>query len=229
MLTRPNLPLEPAVPTPSLPPPETLLQLLPPSEAPEPKPSVPGSITVKRFEVMGSTVFTPEDLAQVTAAFTGHPISFAELQQAAAAVTQHYIQAGYITTGALIPSGQVITAGIVKIQVIEGTLESIQITGTHRLNPNYIRSRLALGAKIPLNVHQVFAALQLLQLNPLIASLSANLTASAHPGKSVLEVKITEAPAFDAELTFDNGRSPLVGGQSTGAGAGASRFAGAGR
>lgn len=48
----------------------------------------PGTITVNRFEVVGSTVFSPQTLAKVTAPFTNRPISFAELLQAHSAVTQ---------------------------------------------------------------------------------------------------------------------------------------------
>ncbi|NEP45425.1 MAG: ShlB/FhaC/HecB family hemolysin secretion/activation protein, partial [Okeania sp. SIO2H7] len=57
----------------------------------------------------------------------------------------------------------------------------------------------------------LFQSLQLLQLDPLVERLSANLTAGSRPGLSRLEVEVEEAPAFFAQLSADNLRSPSVG------------------
>ncbi len=123
---------EPELP-PTLSPPQELLQ--PPSptpetpEIPEAPSTVPQTITVERFEVVGSTVFSSEELAAVTAPFTNRPLSNAELYQVRSAITQFYNDRGYITSGAYIPP-QEIRDGVVTIQVIEGELEAIDVTGT---------------------------------------------------------------------------------------------------
>lgn len=204
------LPPDPApqFPTPApLPPPEELLS--PPSTTtPAPIPGIPEKITVKRFEVVGSTVFSTAELDSVLAGFTNRPLSFTELFQARSAVTQLYIDRGYITSGALIPP-QTLQGGVIKIQVVEGSLEAINITGTKRLQPSYVRDRLP--TSIPLNQKRLLEALQLLQLNPLIQNLSAELAAGTRPGTSVLEVEVTEAETFNTQLGADNGRSPSVG------------------
>lgn len=212
--------LDPFEPTPPLPPP-TLLpppeDLLKPPPAPgtetppaEELPVVPGTITVKRFEVVGSTVFSPEELARVTKPFTNRPLSFAELLQARSAVTQLYTDNGYITSGALIPP-QTLQRGTVTIQVVEGGLEAINVTGTRRLRPSYVRARVAKGATKPLNVRRLLETLQLLRLNPLIQNLSADLSTGSQPGTSLLEVQVTEAPSFNPQLILNNARSPSVG------------------
>ena len=194
-----------------LPPPEQLLQPLQTTPAlPENIPSVPQTLTIERFEVVGSTVFSPEQLAEVLAPFTNRPISFAELFSARSAVTQLYLDNGYITTGAYIPP-QALEGKVVQIQVLEGGLESIQITGTRRLNPNYVRSRVALGTDTPLNRDRLLEALQLLQLNPLITNISAELSTGTRPGQSLLEVRVTEAQTTTIQTALDNGRSPAVG------------------
>jgi hemolysin activation/secretion protein len=201
--------IEPAPPSP-LPPPEQLLEPSIP-RSPEPIPGkVPETITIQKFEFEGNTAISDEDLANATKEFTGHPISFAELFQARSKVTQLYIDRGYITSGALIPP-QTLQGGIVKIQVVEGTLESINVTGTRRLNPNYVRSRLALATGRPLNRERLLQGLQLLQLNPLIKNISAELAAGTQPGSSVLEVKVAEAKTFSAQILLDNNRAPSVG------------------
>ncbi|MEI2577446.1 POTRA domain-containing protein, partial [Scytonema sp. PRP1] len=120
----------------------------------------------------------------------GQPITFDQLLQAANKVTELYPKKGYITSGAYIPS-QEIQSGTVKIQVLEGRLEEIKVNiAKGRLNPNYVRSRIALAASKPLNINRLQEALQLLQLNPLIESLDAELTAGTKPGADSLEVTV---------------------------------------
>lgn len=209
----PTIP-EPQTPSP-LPPPDQLLQ--PPTPTPTTPEAAPGKvpqdIPVKGFEVVGSTVFSPKEFDKVLAPFSNRRISFAELFQARSAVTQLYIERGYITSGALIPP-QTLEGGeakIVKIQVVEGELEGINVTGTRRLNPNYVRSRLRIATSKPLNRNRLLEALQLLQLNPLIENLSAELSAGTRPASSLLEVRVTEADTFNTQLAIDNGRTPSVG------------------
>jgi hemolysin activation/secretion protein len=201
----------PQPPTEPLPPPEELLQ--PPSIVPTPPtplPAIPDTIIVKSFNVVGSTVFSAEEFAQLLTPFTNRPISFTELLQARSAVTQLYIDRGYITSGALIPP-QTLQAGVVTIQVIEGELEAINVTGTRRLNPNYVRSRIAIRTDTPLNQQRLLEALQLLQLDPRIQTLSAELSAGSRPGTNVLDVEVQEARTLNLQVIGDNRRSPSVG------------------
>jgi hemolysin activation/secretion protein len=205
-------PLPPVQPPQPLPPPAELLP--PPSSDSQPQPLTPKdisqTITVQKFEVVGSTIFSPEELAAVTVELINRPISLAELFQAPSQITQLYINKGYITSGAYIPP-QTIQSGVIKIQVVEGKLEAIQITGTRRLNTDYLRSRLAIATSLPLNRDKLLQALQLLQLDPLIQNLSAELSAGGRPGTSILQVQVKEANSFSTQLALDNGRSPSVG------------------
>ncbi|MBW4692099.1 MAG: ShlB/FhaC/HecB family hemolysin secretion/activation protein [Lyngbya sp. HA4199-MV5] len=204
----PTLPSAPIAPP--LPPPE---QLLPPATVPTTPESgveeTQDKLHVDRYEVVGSTVFTASELATITQPFTGD-VSFAALVAARTALTDFYVSRGYITTGAYIPP-QKLQSGVVIIQVVEGGLEDIKITGTRRLNPNYVRSRLAIAATKPLNRDRLLQALQLLQLNPLLRTISAELSAGTQPGQSLLTVSVTEAPTRSFQLNLDNGRSPSVG------------------
>jgi hemolysin activation/secretion protein len=206
-------PKPPELPEPQLLPPPT--QFLQPPAAPTPPSqplpdNIPGTLTVERFEVIGSTVFSLEEFAAVTAPFTKRPITFAELLQVQDALAQFYIKQGYVTTGAFIPP-QSLKNGVVTIEVIEGEVEKIEVTGTRRLNQNYVRSRLTRATQTPLQVNRLVEALQLLQLNPLIEKLETELAAGSQTGTSVLRVKLVEAPSFSTVLRIDNGRSPSVG------------------
>ncbi|MEB3214095.1 MAG: ShlB/FhaC/HecB family hemolysin secretion/activation protein [Leptolyngbyaceae bacterium] len=204
-------PLPERTPPPQLPPPSELLR---PSDGAPQEPAIPGdvpeTIYVERFVVNGSTVFSEEELAAVTAPFEQRELSFAELLQARSAVTQLYVDNGYITSGAFIPP-QTLEEGIVAIQVLEGRLEDINVEVEGRLRPGYVRRRLRLAGSDPLNVEQLLEGLQLLQLDPIIETISAELAAGVQPGTSILDVTVVQADTFDVDLELNNGRSPSVG------------------
>lgn len=139
-------------------------------------------------------------------------LTFAQLLEARSAITQLYICKEYITSGAVIPEQTLPPGGgAVKIQIVEGGLEGIKVTGTRRLNRNYIRSRLTRATRTPLKRDRLLEALQLLQLNPRIDNLSAELSAGSRFGTNLLEVKVDEARTFHGPINFDNSRSPSVG------------------
>lgn len=208
--TLPEQPSPPVLPAPE--------ELLPPS-TPEPEtvplplpesPNLPTQITVKQFQVTGSTVFSAEELAAITAPFTHRPLSLAELFQVREQITQAYRDRGYINSGAFIPP-QEFLGDVVIIEVVEGELEAIEVTGNRILRTTYIQERLSLAAQKPLNVNRLLEGLQLLQLNPLIDSLSTELSTSAQPGLSRLRVEVTEADSLQGRIIADNAGLPSVG------------------
>ncbi|NQE38011.1 ShlB/FhaC/HecB family hemolysin secretion/activation protein [Microcoleus asticus] len=215
-LPNPILPREPELPPPEppQPPAPSPLQPTPPTPVPgDARPEIPGTIQVDRFEFEGNTAFSDRELAEVIKEFAGREITFAELIAAEAAVTQKYVAAGYINSGAVIPANQTFprSGGVVTIRIVEGGLDEIVITGNRRLNSNYVRSRLERATRRPLNRSRLLEALQLLQLDPLIANISAELQAGSRPENSRLEVRVKEADSFNGEVFADNNRSPSVG------------------
>lgn len=171
---------------------------------------IPNQVFIRKFEIVGSTVFTPEELALVLNPYTMRRLSFAELLAAQQAINRLYLENGYITSGTFIPP-QKLQNGIVIIEVVEGTVEAINITGLKRLNSGYIHDRLKNATNAPLNRDKLLDALQLLQLDPLIENLAAELTTGTRAGSSILEINLQEADPFDLTLSFDNYRAPSVG------------------
>ncbi len=215
-LPNPIQPREPELPAPepAQPPQPSPLRPTQPTPAEgEFRPEIPGTIRVDRFEFEGNTAFSDRELAEITKPFLGREITFAELIAVEAAVTQKYLAAGYINSGAVIPANQSFPrqGAVVKIQIVEGGLEEIVITGNKRLNASYVRSRLAIATKKPLNRDRLLEALQILQLDPLIGNISAELQAGSRPESSRLEVRVKEADSFTGEVFTDNNRSPSVG------------------
>ncbi|GAB4203595.1 MAG: hypothetical protein Fur006_58050 [Coleofasciculaceae cyanobacterium] len=213
---RPTKPLPESSPSPTTPPSDELLQSPPPvPTAPEPNPGeIPETINVKRFEFEGNTVISDEELAEATKDYINRDLPFAKVFEVRSVITELYRKRKYVTSGAIIPPQTFQKAeGVVKVQIIEGKLESqsIEVRGTRRLNPDYIRSRIALAAGTPVNQDALIEALQLLQLDPLIKNLSAELTAGTRQGSSVLIVTVEEAKSLSLDLSLNNNRSPTIG------------------
>lgn len=189
--------------------------LTPPTTIPPTTPDSNIDIPVTRVEVMGSTVFKPEELAKLTQSVEGKSVKLKDLQAVADRITALYLDRGYITSRAVLAE-QSIANGLVKIQVLEGSLESLEITGLKRLNKNYVESRMKLGIKIPLNKNQLEDQLQLLKSDALLESVEASLRPGTGVGQSILSLRVKESKPIAGNVSIDNYSSPSVGSERFG-------------
>lgn len=194
---------------PDKPPPEFVL---PPAPAvPEGRLAAPLRLVVSRFRFTGATAFPEAELEKLVAGYTGRLIGNEELEEARLAITRHYLAAGYLFSGALIPD-QAVADGTVEIRVIEGRLSAIEVGGANNFDPDFIRDRMALGAQPPLNVQRLQERMQILLQNPQIERINSELGAGAQPGEAVLRMDVAEAKRRTIGIAYANNRSPVVGG-----------------
>lgn len=171
------------------------------------------SIYVKQFQFAGNTVFPDETLAFLVSGYTGKSITPEELHDAVDIISLHYYNSGYANSGALIPN-QSVENGIIRIEIVEGRLDRIDITGNTRLREGYIRRRMvSLKDKknIPLNITRVRNRLKMLRQDPRIQNINARLTPGIEPGIAVLEVEVKEEKPFHIDISADNHRPPAIG------------------
>ncbi len=188
----------------------------PPAPTPLPTESPALRIPITKIEVIGSSVFTPEDLKPIIAQVEGTSATLEDLRKVADAITQLYMEKGYITSRGVLPDQQ-FTDGVVKIVAIEGSLQNIEVQGTRRLNPEYIRSRLRLASGKPLSSIALENQLRLLRVDPLFKTVEASLRAGDKIGLSVLTVRVKEADTIIAGIGADNYSPPSVGSERVGA------------
>jgi hemolysin activation/secretion protein len=196
------------LPTPSTPIP--ILPSSPPENLPDTTFPSGESFFIKEIQVKGYSILEDE-IIKLKQPLENKKITFEQLLQLRSQITELYVRKGYITSGAFIPNNQDVANGVVQIQVVEGELEGITITGLQRLQPAYVRSRIKRFAVKPLNKNNLEEALQLLQLDPVIKRVNAELIAGSTSGSNILQVKITESPAFHAGVIFANNQSASVG------------------
>lgn len=167
--------------------------------------------SVETIDVVGNTRFETEIDALVQPLLEAETITLQDLFNLRTAITELYVRGGYVSSGAFVPNNQDLTDGSVTIQVVEGSVEEIQILGLDRLREGYVRSRIAPATATPLNLNTLEAALQLLQVDPLLSQVNAELTAGSAPGTNLLILELAEADPFLMDFGIDNYRSPSVG------------------
>ena len=166
--------------------------------------------TVEQFQLEGNTVLEPKAVEKIVRDYRNRPITFADLLELETKLTELYTENGYINSAVIIPA-QNVSQGTVTINAVEGTVEQIDINVNGRLKQGYIRSRLERGTNTPLNINELQEALQLLQLNPLVESLNAELSVGLSRDRWILDVNVNQARAFEPVAFANNYRTPSVG------------------
>lgn len=188
-------------------------QVLPP---PPSEPAIAGqlsgepSVFVRGFAFDGNEAFSDEELAEVTASFTNRELTSIDIESARRAVTVHYVDQGYINSGAVIPDQHPVD-GVIQLQIIEGQLTAIDLEGNRWLRDGYLTSRVRRWSRSPLNLGQLQEGLQILRQNPNVSQVNAELKPGVAPGESRLELDLEDSQPFRAGIQIDNQRPPSVG------------------
>ena len=165
-------------------------------------------IKVKKIKIEGNTVFSDSEFQKIFTPIKNKSITLEQLLKIKNKVTQFYHQRGYITSNTFLPS-QTSIDGVLKVRVIEGSLNTVEVEGLSNLNERYIKARLPKPNR-PLKVENLTKALEKLKKDPLIKEIDAQLKV-LNGGKNLLSLKIEENKPIQTELNFVNTYSPTIG------------------
>ncbi len=198
--------------TDTLPKKNTPQEVLPPLQqraTPRQEPSTL-NIFVKEIRVVGTTVFSPEELSEIATPYVNQELTTEDLEELRRKITGLYVEKGYVSSGAIIPD-QDMADGILTVAVVESALTEIQVKGTDWFWPWYFSSRLNVSAGPPVNLNQLRDRMQLFLQDPRIERINAELQPGTQPGEGILAVNVKEASPWKAWLEFNNHQSPTVG------------------
>lgn len=212
--------LFPEQPKPELP---NQVELIPnvPLQIPE-RPQAPSTPTlpnnsprfiVDRFEIRDNTVFSQDEINDTLKELRGQSLSIIELRQAVTLMNELYKKRGFITSGVFILRDQTQYAPdnrVIILQALEGQA-TVEVLESGELESEYVRSRLNLAVTTPVNQNTIENALKLLQLDPNIESVQAELAAAPENGMNILRVKVETSDRVSSSSTFNNSRSPSIG------------------
>jgi hemolysin activation/secretion protein len=172
------------------------------------------SVTITKIEVLGNSIFNDE-ISKITDSYLSKTLTLEELNAIADSITSLYVNAGFINSLAVLPP-QSITAGIVKIQVIEGSITDVTIEGLERLNPEYVLSRVRLATFSPFNRDKLEDQLKLLRTNPLLENIEATVRPGNNSGQSILVIRVKESNPFITNFNIDNYSPTSIGSERFG-------------
>jgi hemolysin activation/secretion protein len=186
-------------------------KLLPPAPIPPQATPFPGlRVFVREIRVLGSTVFSAEELAKVTDPYKNRELTSEDLEALRVALTLLYVNNGYVNSGAILPD-QTVTEGGVTYQIIEGALSDVDVEGNRWFRDSYFKKRFLLDAGPPLNVTALQRRLQLLLEDSRIQRLNAELKPGLKPGEGILDVRVEERTPYRLITEYNNYQSPSVG------------------
>lgn len=166
---------------------------------------------VESVLLQGHTVFSTEELLVLLAHLPGQGRTLADVQAAAQRITDHYRARGYPVARAYVPP-QDVTAGEVRIEVLEGRIDRVALQNRSRVNDAALAAALD-GA----HAGEVIAAAPidraLLQWSstPGVGGARATLQPGEHVGTSVLGLEFDPAPLAQGSVSLDNHGSAYTG------------------
>lgn len=186
-------------------------------------------IRIRAIQLEGNSVVPCEDLQSLCSGWLNRSLVQEDLDELRFRIAGLYLSRGFLNSGAIIPD-QDMKDGILRIQLIEGRLTDA-IIRTYRENsdgqrtdiskaraavkPAYFRQRILAGNDKPLRLGTLQNRLQILQSNPNLQRINAELKPGAVPGESILLMEVTEStrPRWNIGMDAHNQRSPSVGGE----------------
>jgi hemolysin activation/secretion protein len=107
---------------------------LPP--APEGRLDAGRSVFVRDVVVTGNTALPAARLDEIARLYEGREVGLEELFRLKDELTLAYVNAGYVNSGAVLPD-QDVAGGVVRLEIVEGQLETVEITGTRALDAHF--------------------------------------------------------------------------------------------
>jgi len=155
------------------------------------------------FQIDGNTILPVERIQALVAPFVGKGKVYGDVQKALEALEGEYRRLGYGTVQVYVPE-QELTSGVVKLQVSEGVVGKVTITGNKYFNNENVRAGLPQlrEGKAP-NMRQLSENVQLSNENP-AKQLEVTLGTSENEGKVDIRVEVKEEDPERFYVTLDN-------------------------
>ena len=157
-------------------------------------------------------LLSEDDRAAFALKATGQQLGVDGLYNLADSVTLRLQEEGFLLAKAILPP-QDVTEGLVTIEIVEGTLESVALKRTASVRAREDRLRIIADSHIAAQgVRRQDLEAALLRMNDLPGiTARAKLTPGEAPNTSMLVVDVEQAPIFSGQLSGDNSGSSSTG------------------
>jgi hemolysin activation/secretion protein len=166
---------------------------------------------VKNFVFKGNTVISSKELTDLLKNYVNQSLSFAQLQSAAAAISELYRDRGWLVRSFL-PT-QDISDGTVIMQIIEAKFGGLKINNQSKRMTN---KKIELWAEKNIPIHSLLSLNHVDRLILLLTDLPGvkivgTLQAGKNAGETLLYVTVTDTPIITGQIAADNFGDPSTG------------------
>lgn len=185
------------------------------TNAPAPATAAPAStnapakptFNVLRYEVTGNTLLRPEELDGVLTNFIGPAVTVEQVVLAQKTLNLAYRRQGYVTVSTTLPQ-QKITNGVVQLQVIEGRLVEITVSGNRYFSSNNVMAALpSLRTNQFIQLQWFNPELDRANLNP-DRQIYPEIVPGPEPGTSALMLKVKDHLPLHGRFELNNLSTP---------------------
>lgn len=164
---------------------------------------------VTAYQIIGNTILSDIEIFEVVGGRQGQ-LSFSDIQKTAQALQAKYRAAGYGAVVVQVPD-QTLSGGLVRLEVIEGKLSQVQVTGNSQFSKsNVLRSLPALRLSETPSLFSLDRQLLMVNENP-AKSARVVFQPGEKPGQVEALAIVEEQPAQRWNLSFDNSGSDATG------------------
>ena len=163
------------------------------------------SVKVTRFVIDGASVLPEDRLQAQVSDLVGQELSLAGLRKAAARITRYYRERGYFLARAYLPTQDIID-GVVRITVVEGRYDAIQLGEVPRLDQRHVLGILdahQVAEGQPIERASLERGLILLEQRS-GAPVQVLMQPGATVGTSHMVIEAPSGPLFSGYLGVDN-------------------------
>lgn len=161
------------------------------------------SVAISNVTVEGGFPELAAETAAITARIRGRRVTVAEIFATANAIEQAYAARGYVLVRVAVPPQQLKNGGMLRLVVIDGFVEGVDVKGVPERQRALVQARLAsLIGKRHVTLAEIERRLILASDVPGLV-LSSTITRGAAPGGTLLVLEATWTPALGT-LGFDN-------------------------
>lgn len=158
---------------------------------------------IVRFQIDGNSILSADKAQELVAPFVGKRKVYGDVQKALEALEGEFRRLGYGTVQVYVPE-QELTTGVVRLQVSEGVVGKVTITGNKYFNDANVRAGLPnLKEGTAPNMRALSENVQLSNENP-AKQVEVTLGVSEEEGKVNARVEVKEEDPDRIYLTLDN-------------------------
>lgn len=171
--------------------------------------------TIKRFDIVGNRLLSQSDIDAAVSASVGPDKTFGSIQKALEALEAAYRSRGFSAVRVSVPE-QELTSGVVRIEVVESTIDKVVVSGNSYFDTANIRASLPpLQEGQTPNLQKISAAIQLANEN-FAKQVEVTLASTDIDGRVDAKVAVTDSKPFHVTATLDNSGTKSSGKYRTG-------------